>query len=150
MFEFPRELNREIISYLEPINILIFFHSKLVKKILFYLPFHEQMLINKYYYNNCKNNINLKYNYKFFINIVKGDMITLFEKYVNNHNKNYWVGNKKYYYEKYVFKNLLQFLDFISIKYNALKCKRIIENLKENCLYKNKHKNKIYKNIIWT
>jgi hypothetical protein len=149
MYYIPDDLVPIILSYLDAKSYMIFVHNGLVKKIISYLPIQEQMLLNKKYYTNV---INLWYipEHKIpnlLINYTKIDNEVGFKKYVN---EEILLKTKKYYFDTMKFVNLFYLLEYICNKNNSFKCKNILLeiNMKTH-LKKNKHKNKIYKNIIW-
>jgi len=72
------------------------------------------------------------------------------EKYVTREKIERLIKNKKYYFENRVYFNLFSLLEQLCIRYKYNQIREYLLNLIENKkLNKNKHKNKIYKNIIW-
>lgn len=142
-----------IYSYLPVKYKLMTQKRDLVSYILSYLPIQDKMLLNKRYYNLVENHIKIKDKYKdkFFINIVKNNMYTLLNKHLVRENTSKWFSKKKFYFENNSFNNLFSLLEFVSVKNKCNKCREILNKISENNMYnKNKHKNKIYKNIIWS
>ena len=141
-----------IYSYLPVKYKLITQKRDLVSYILSYLPIQDKMLLNKRYYNLVENHVKIKDKYKdkFFINIVKNNMYTLLNKHLLRENTSKWFSKKRFYFENNSFNNLFSLLEFVSVKNKCNKCREILnKRCKKNNYNKNKHKNKIYKNIVW-
>ena len=137
-----------IYSYLPVKYKLMTQQRDLVYYILSYLPIQDKMLLNKRYYNLVENHVKIKD--KFFINIVKNNMYTLLNKHLLRENTSKWFSKKRFYFENNSFNNLFSLLEFVSVKNKCNKCREILNKISENNKFnKNKHKNKMYKNIIW-
>ena len=142
-----------IYSYL-PVKFQLMTQKRdLVSKIISYLPIQDKMMLNKQYYNSVEKDIVIKNKNKnsFYINIVKKNNHSLLTKYIVREKIENWFKKKKHYFENNVFNNFISLLEHVSIRYKANQTRLIINDLsKNNMLNKNKHKNKIYKNIIWS
>ena len=150
MFHIPDVLIDEIFSYLTIETITYIYYPHIRNNIISYLPLQDKMLLCKQTYNEIEDKIVIKNKEKFYINIVKNNYSDLLNKYLQNENIEKWFHTKKYYYENSLFNNYISLLKYLTIKYNAFKCKNIIHNIINNTYFKKyKHKNKIYKNIIW-
>ena len=141
-----------IYSYLPVKYKLMTQQRDLVSYILSYLPIQDKMLLNKKYYNLVDNDVKIKDKYKdnFFINIIKNNMYTLLNKHLTRENTLKWFSKKRFYFENNSFNNLFSLLEFVCVKNKCNKCREILnKRCKNNNYNKNKHKNKIYKNIVW-
>ena len=140
-----------IYSYL-PVKFQLMTQKRdLVSKIISYLPIQDKMMLNKQYYNSVEKDIVIKNKNSFYIDIIKKNNHLLLTKYIVREKIENWFKKKKHYFENNVFKNFISLLEHVSIRYKANQTRLIINNLsKNNMLNKNKHKNKIYKNIIWS
>jgi len=146
----PYDCMRIIFSYLPAKNRIIAKHNYLIHKIISYLNPKTQMLISKKYYKIVKPTLVLKDKHNFYINIVKKNLDYTLIEYLKNETIHYWFIQKKIYYADFIFKDYISLLKHISIAHNAFKCRLIIDNLIKKSSYKeNKHKKKMYKNIIW-
>ena len=161
---FKKDFSDQIFQYLpdDCLNIIkqylpskfkvIIEKKDLIGEIYSYLPLKDRMLINKYNYNCIESQIKIPYEKedKLMIELVKKNSMIGIIKYINREKIERLIKNKKYYYENRVYFNLFSLLEQLCIryKYNDIReyLLEIIENKKLN---KNKHKNKIYKNIIW-
>ena len=77
-------------------------------------------------------------------------MYTLLNKHLLRENTSKWFSKKRFYFENNSFNNLFSLLEFVSVKNKCNKCREILNKISENNKFnKNKHKNKMYKNIIW-
>lgn len=146
----PYDCINYIYSFLPAKNKMIMKHSHLIHNIISYLPFQCQILISKYYYNMHKHKIVIKKDKigMFLTSIVKKNLDKALLKYIQKIDINIWFNHHKCYYGKYMFLNIISRMEHLCIQYNAYKCRLIIQNL-INKKKKHKHKNKIYKNIIW-
>ena len=146
----PNDCMRIIFSYLPAKNRIIAKHNYLIHKIISYLNPKTQMLISNRYYKLIKPSLVLKDKHNFYINIIKKNLDNTLLEYLNNETYNYWFIQKKINYNNYTFTDYISLLKHISIEHNAFKCRPIIDNLIKKSSYKeNKHKKKMYKNIIW-
>ena len=140
-----------IYSYLPVKFQLMTQKSDLVSKIISYLPIQDKMMLNKQYYNSVEKDIVIKNKNGFYINIVKKNNHSLLTKYIVREKIEHWFKKKKHYFQNNVFNNFISLLEHVSIRYKANQTRLIINDLcKYNMLNKNKHKHKIYKNIIWS
>lgn len=128
--------------------------THLVRKILSYLPIQDKMLLDRYHYHLIQYDIVIANKSRFYINIVKKNMSDLFMKYIRDENITNWYARKKYYFDNNVFSNFISLLEYIAIQYKCVECRKNICDLRCDDKYKNynrnKHKNKICKNIIWS
>ena len=148
----PDDCLNLIYSFLPSKYKIIMKHNYLVHNIISYLPFTSQMLISKYYYAKHKHKIVIKKDKLgiFFTSIVKKNLDKTLIEYIQKININYWFNYHKCYYGNYMFLNVISMMEHLTIQYNANKCRLIIQELiNKKYKNKNKHKNKIYKNIIW-
>ena len=146
----PYDCMRIIFSYLPAKNRIIAKHNYLIHKIISYLDSKTQMMICNRYYKIVKPTLVLKDKHNFYINIVKKNLDNTLIEYLKNETIQYWFIQKKINYDDFIFKDYISLLKHISIAHNAFKCRLIIDNLIKKCSYKeNKHKKKMYKNIIW-
>jgi hypothetical protein len=126
--------------------------NNLVDYIYSFLPLKDKMLINRKFYYQLQSQIIIPYEKedKLMIELVKKNSMVGVEKYVTREKIERLIKNKKYYFGNKVFLNLFSLLEHLSIHYKYNKIREYLTNLIENKkLIKNKHKNKIYKNIIW-
>jgi hypothetical protein len=124
----------------------------LVTYIYSFLPLKERMLINKKTYYGLQSQIIIPQEKedKLIIELVKKNCMMGIEKYVPREKIERLIKNKKYYFENRVYFNLFSLLEQLCIRYKYNQIREYLLNLIENKkLNKNKHKNKIYKNIIW-
>jgi len=124
----------------------------LVTYIYSFLPLKERMLINKKTYYGLQSQIIIPHEKedKLIIELVKKKCMMGIEKYVTREKIERLIKNKKYYFENRVYFNLFSLLEQLCIRYKYNQIREYLLNLIENKkLNKNKHKNKIYKNIIW-
>jgi len=142
-----------IIKHYLPNKFKIILEKKdLVKYIYSFLPIKDRMLINRYYYYDISSQIIIPYEKedKLMIELVKKNTMKGVEKYITSEKVERLIKKKKYYYKSLVFSNLFSLLEYICIEkqYNMLR-EYLLKILENNKLHKNKHKKKIYKNIIW-
>ena len=104
---------------------------------------------NKYYRNIIQNySLKDKEYLKYIIDIVKKDCILQFD-IILNENYKLWLNTKRWIYKNIAYLNYLQFLNFISINNNSIKCKMLLRdklNTSNKKKYKQKKKNKVWSN----
>jgi hypothetical protein len=139
-----------IYSYLPSKFKLLTQKNDLVSKIISYLPIQDKLMLNKRYYNSVEKNIVIKNKDSFYIHLVRKNNQSLLTKYIAREKIENWFKKKKHYFKNNVFNNFISLLEHVSIQYKSNQTRLIINDLcKYNMLNKNKHKHKIYKNIIW-
>jgi len=139
-------------QYFTSKTLVILEKRNLVDYIYSFLPLKDRMLINKKYYDELQSQIIIPYDKedKLLIELVKKNCMIGVEKYITREKIERLIKNKKYYFENQVYFNLFSLLEHLSIRYKYNRIREYLNNLIENKkLIKNKHKNKIYKNIIW-
>lgn len=139
-------------KYLPSKTKVILEKNNLVDYIYSFLPLKDRMLINKQYYNALQSQIVIPYEKedKLIIELVKKNSMIGIKKYVTREKIERLIKKKKYYYDTNVYFNLFSLLEQLCIRYKYNQIREYLLNLIENKkLNKNKHKNKIYKNIIW-
>ena len=126
--------------------------KNLVEYIYSFLPIIDRMLINRQNYYDISSQIIIPYEKedKLMIELVKKNTMIGVEKYITREKIERLIKKKKYYYKSLVFSNLFSLLEYICIeKQYTLLREYLLKILENNKLDKNKHKKKIYKNIIW-
>ena len=126
--------------------------NDLITYIYSFLPLKDRMLINKKTYYKLQSQIIIPYEKEdiLLIGLVKNKCMKGIEKYVTREKIERLIKNKKYYFESKVYFNLFSLLEGLCVQYNYNHIREYLIKLNENKkLHKNKHKNKIYKNIIW-
>lgn len=124
----------------------------LINYIYSFLPLKDRMLINKRNYYEIQSQIKIPYEKedKLMIELVKKNCMIGVKKYITREKIERLIKNKKYYFESRVYFNLFSLLEGLCVQYNYNHIRDYLIKLNENKkLHKNKHKNKIYKNIIW-
>lgn len=124
----------------------------LINYIYSFLPLKDRMLINRRNYYDIQSQIKIPYEKedKLMIELVKKNCMIGVKKYITREKIERLIKNKKYYFESKVYFNLFSLLEGLCIQYNYNLIREYLIKLNENKkLHKNKHKNKIYKNIIW-
>ncbi len=144
----PKECLDIIYDY-TPSKYRILIHKNILDLIISFLSIKIRMMLNKYNYKLIENKIIINRCDKFFIDIFKAQSSITIYKWVLREKTQLLFKNKKYYFGNNVFKNLYSLLDFLCIQNNNSELRNYLRSIDENKkLIKNKHKNKMYKNII--